>query len=311
MRIGILSKSAWLFPNFGPFGIQNKALLFELKQISDVSEALKLEHTVFALPFAYLGLWTAAGGNPGWSTVGWVTLAMVGARTAGMALNRLMDLPLDRLNPRTKNWPVPAGRVKPPLLWGLAGLATAIFLFSAARLNPLCLLLSPLSLLLLLFYPAMKRFTWGCHFWLGLVLGAAPAAGWLAVTGRWETPILPLVLGVAFWAAGFDILYALLDLDFDRRHGVYSIPQRFGLRKALWISRLCHTLSAMGFAGFGVLSGLGIWFWAGWLALAGLLLYEHRLVNPGRLDRINKAFFAVNGWISVSFFLFTLLDLKL
>ncbi len=278
---------------------------------ADVAEALKLEHTVFALPFAYLGLWTAAAGSPAWSTVGWVTLAMVAARTAGMALNRLIDLPLDRLNPRTKNWPVPAGRVKPPVLWGLAAAATALFLFSAARLNPLCLRLAPVALILLVGYPATKRFTWGCHFWLGLVLGAAPAAGWLAVTGYWEINILPLALGVAFWTAGFDILYALLDLDFDRRHGVYSIPQRFGPRKALWISRLCHTLSAMGFAGFGLLSGFGVWFWAGWGVLAGLLGYEQWLVGPGRLERINKAFFTVNGWISVSFFLFTLLDLKL
>ncbi len=279
--------------------------------IRDFVEALKLEHTIFALPFAYVGLWTAAGGNPAWGTVGWVTLAMIGARTAGMALNRLIDLPLDRLNPRTKNWPVPAGRVKPPLLWGLAGLATALFLFSAARLNPLCLRLAPGALVLLVGYPITKRFTWGCHFWLGLVLGAAPAAGWLAVTGYWELPILPLVVGVAFWAAGFDILYALLDLDFDRRHGVYSIPQRFGLRKALWISRLCHALSLLGFAAFGSFAWLGAWFWGGWALLGGLLLYEQILVGPGRLDRINKAFFTVNGWISISFFVFTLLDLKL
>jgi 4-hydroxybenzoate polyprenyltransferase len=277
---------------------------------TDLVEALKLEHTILALPFAYLGLWTAAGGNPAWATVGWVTLAMVGARTAGMALNRLMDLPLDRLNPRTKSWPVPAGRVKPALLRVFVLIGSALLFFSASQLNLLCLLLSPLLLLLLLFYPATKRFTWGCHFWLGLVLGAAPAAGWLAVTGRWEVNILPLVLGVAFWVAGFDILYALLDLDFDRRHGVYSIPQRFGLGKALWISRLCHTLSIVGFAGFGILLKLGIWFWAGWLVMAGLLLYEHRLVGPGRLDKINKAFFTVNGWISVSFFLLVWLDLK-
>ena len=212
---------------------------------AEIAEALKLEHTVFALPFAYIGFAVAWSGGPPFPWLGkflWVTLAMVAARTAGMALNRLIDLPIDRLNPRTKNWPVPAGRVKPPLLWGLAGLATVLFLFSAARLNPLCLRLTPVALILLAGYPLTKRFTWACHFWLGLVLGAAPAAGWLAVTGRWELPLLPLVLGVAFWTAGFDILYALLDLDFDRRHGVYSIPQRFGLPKALWISRLCHTL---------------------------------------------------------------------
>ena len=282
-----------------------------MARIRDLVEALKLEHTIFALPFAYIGFAVAWTGGPWLGKFIWVTLAMVAARTAGMALNRLIDLPIDRMNPRTKNWPVPAGRVKPALLVLLAGLSTAIFLFSAARLNPLCLKLTPVAMILLAGYPFTKRFTWGCHFWLGLVLGAAPAAGWLAVTGQWDRAILPLTLGVAFWTAGFDILYALLDLDFDRRHGVYSIPQRFGLQKALWISRLCHTLSAVGFAVFGHFSGLGIWFWVGWSVLAGLLWYEHRLVVPGRLDRINKAFFTVNGWISVSLFLFTLLDLKL
>ena len=283
----------------------------ELTRFRDIVEALKLEHTVFALPFAYLGAWAAAGGSPRWATVAWVTLAMVGGRTAGMALNRLIDLPIDRMNPRTKHWAVPAGRVKVWQLDLLAGAGAGALFFSAYRLNPLCFRLSPLALFLLVLYPYTKRFTWACHFWLGLVLGAAPAAGWLAVTGQWDRAIFPLTLGVAFWTAGFDILYALLDLDFDRRHGVYSIPQRFGLQKALWISRLCHTLSAVGFAVFGHFSGLGIWFWVGWSVLAGLLWYEHRLVVPGRLDRINKAFFTVNGWISVSLFLFTLLDLKL
>lgn len=281
-----------------------------VKRLRDIVEALKLEHTLFALPFAYLGAWTAAGGNPAWATVGWVTLAMVGGRTAGMALNRLIDLPMDRANPRTKHWPVPAGRVKTWQLDLLAGAGAVALFFSAYRLNPLCFRLSPFALLLLVLYPYTKRFTWGCHFWLGLVLGAAPAAGWLAVTARWEPPLLPLMAGVLLWAAGFDILYALLDLDFDRRHGVYSIPQRFGLKRALWASRLCHFLSVLSFVAFGISIQGGMWYWAGLALMAGLLLYEHRLVGPGRLDKINKAFFTVNGWISVSFFLFTLLDLK-
>lgn len=279
--------------------------------IRDVIEALKLEHTIFALPFAYLGLWAAAGGSPAWSAVGWVTLAMAGARTAGMALNRLMDLPLDRLNPRTKNWPVSAGRVKPALLRVFALIGSALLFFSASHLNRLCLLLSPLSLLLLLFYPVTKRFTWACHFWLGLVLGAAPAAGWLAVTGHWEGPILPLLFGVLFWAAGFDILYALLDLEFDRAHRVRSIPQRFGTERALAISSGCHIAAVLAFTGFGFLFRGGAAFWTGLAVMAALLAYEHALVRPNRLERINKAFFTVNGWISVSFFLFAWLDLRL
>lgn len=281
--------------------------------IAEVADALKLEHTIFALPFAYIGFsvaWSRLPPASWFEKFLWVTAAMVAARTAGMALNRLIDLPIDRLNPRTKDWPVPAGRVKPAVLIALTLAAAAIFFFSASRLNPLCLKLSPIAFGLMVLYPQLKRFTWACHFGLGWVLACAPVGGWLAVSGRWELPLLPLFLGVLLWVAGFDILYALLDLDFDRRHGVYSIPQRFGLRKAVWISRLCHILSVIGFAAFGVLLHLGAWFWAGWWVMAALLWYEHRLVRADRLDRINKAFFTVNGWISVSFFLFTLLDLK-
>lgn len=281
-----------------------------MSRVREVAEALKLEHTIFALPFAYLGVWTAAQGNPGWSVVGWVTLAMVGARTVGMAINRLVDLPLDRLNPRTKSWPVPAGKVRPSLLSVLTVAALAFFFFSAAKLNQLCLVLSPIALILLVTYPYLKRFTWACHFWLGMVLACAPAAGWLAVTGRWDPRVLPLAVGVLFWVTGFDILYALLDLDFDRAHGVYSIPQRFGLRPALGLSSVCHLLALIGFGWFGVQVAFGAWFWIGWTAVAALLLTEHLLVAPARLDRINKAFFTINGWVSVSFFLFTLLDLK-
>ena len=281
-----------------------------MAKLSDIVDALKLEHTIFALPFAYLGLWVASHGNPDWVVVWWVTLAMVGARTCGMAVNRLVDLPLDRLNPRTRNWPVPAGRVKTGQLAAIAAAAGLLFFYSASRLNPLCLDLAPLALLLLILYPYLKRFTWACHFGLGAVLGAAPIGGWLAVTGRWQPAVLPLSLGVLFWAAGFDILYALLDLDFDRAHGVYSIPKRFGLKTALPISRVCHLLAVFSFGWFGLTVGQGGWFWLGLSVVAGLLLYEHSLVSPTKLSRINKAFFTVNGWVSVSFFLFTLLDLK-
>ncbi len=282
-----------------------------MSKLTDVIEALKLEHTIFALPFAYLGVWVAARGEPAWSVVGWVTLAMVGARSTGMAVNRLVDLPLDRLNPRTKQGPVPAGRVKVPFLTGIAAVAAGLFFLAASQLNLLCLKLAPGALFLLLFYPYTKRFTWACHFWLGAVLGAAPVGGWLAVTGRWEPAVLPLFFGVLVWVAGFDILYALLDLDFDRRQGVYSIPQRFGLETALTTSRLCHCLAVLSLGWFGFRAGLGSLFWIGMVLVAVLLGYEHRLVSPTRLDRINKAFFTVNGWVSVSFFLFTLLDLKI
>ncbi len=279
--------------------------------LKEIVEALKLEHTIFALPFAYLGLWVAAGGDPSWAVVGWVTLAMVGARTAGMSLNRLIDLPLDRLNPRTRNWPVPAGRVSVPQLLSIAAVAAAIFFFCASRLNPLCLRLSPWVLVIMAIYPTLKRLTWACHFGLGLVLAGAPVGGWLAVTGYWEPTVLPLAAGVFFWVAGFDILYALLDLDFDRAYGVYSIPQHFGLQRALATSTLCHALAILSFIWFGWITGQGRWFWIGCALVAAFIIYEHKLVSPGRLDRVNRAFFTVNGWVSVSLFLFTLLDLKM
>ncbi len=278
--------------------------------IRDIVEALKLEHTLFALPFAYLGVWAAAGGRPAWSTIGWVTLAMAAARSAGMAANRLIDRPIDRLNPRTKNWPVSAGRVKPVTLTAIIFVGAGLLVLSASRLNQLCLWLAPWALALMFFYPVTKRFTWTCHFWLGLVLAAAPAAGWLAVTGAWSQELIPLAAGVLFWVAGFDILYALLDLEFDRRHGVHSIPQRFGIGRALAISRACHIAAVLGFAGFGILVHGGFWYWAAVAVMAALLAYEHSLVQPDRLDRINKAFFTVNGWISISFFLLAWLDLK-
>ncbi len=281
-----------------------------MAKISDIVEALKLEHTIFALPFAYVGLWVAAGGSPAWGTVGWVTLAMVGARTAGMSINRLLDRSIDRLNPRTLNWPTSTGRVKGPVLFLIAVAGAFVLLLAAGRLNPLCFKLSPVAVFLLAVYPCLKRFTWACHFGLGMVLGSAPVGGWLAVTGRWDPAVLPLFFGVLFWVAGFDILYALLDLDFDRRHGVYSIPQRFGLHGALTASRLCHIATVLCFSRFGFQAGQGLWFWVGLAIVAGLLFYEHQLVGPSRLDRINKAFFTVNGWISVSFFLFTWIGLK-
>ena len=284
------------------------AVLFN--RLKDLSEALKLEHTVFALPFAYLALWVAAQGTPTGSVVVWATLAAVAARTAGMSFNRLIDLPLDRMNPRTQNWPVASGRIPPGFLTGLAILAAGLFFFSASQLNPLCLKLAPWALLLLLIYPMTKRWTWSCHFWLGGVLALAPLGGWLAVTGQWAWEVLPLSCGVLFWVAGFDLLYALLDLDFDREHSVYSFPKRFGLKSTLILSALCHFIAIGCFAWFGVLSARGVWFWLGWVGVAGLLVQEHCLVTPQRLDRINKAFFTVNGWVSVSLFLLTLLDLK-
>ncbi|MBI4227459.1 MAG: UbiA family prenyltransferase [Candidatus Omnitrophica bacterium] len=279
-------------------------------KLRDVAEALKLPHTIFALPFAYLGGWAAANGFPGWQWFGWVTLAMVGARTAGMAWNRLLDLPFDRLNPRTASWPTAAGRVTPPILLALALAATALFLYSAARLNPLCLRLTPVALAGLTLYPFLKRFTWACHFGLGLVLGMAPVGGWLAVTGAWDPRPLWLLAAVALWVAGFDIVYSALDIDFDRAHRLYSIPQRFGIVSALRAARVGHAGMVIVLGAFGVATHRAGLFWLGWLAVAILLHYEHQLVSPSDLRRVNQAFFVINGWVSALLLVTTALDCR-
>lgn len=277
-------------------------------RVADLAEALKLPHTIFALPFAYAGSWAAAGGFPGWRVLSWVTWACVGARTAGMAWNRLLDRPFDRLNPRTADWPVSQGRVTLPQLAGLAAAATVLFLYSASRLNPLCLQLAPIALAGLALYPVLKRWTWCCHAGVGLVLGMAPAGGWLAVTGSWDARVWWLAGAVALWVAGFDILYATLDVDFDRAHQLYSVPQRFGVAAALRIARWCHAGTVLLLGAFGLATGRAVVYWLGWCAVAILLDYEHRLVSPTDLTRVNQAFFAVNGWVSMLLLLVTILD---
>lgn len=279
-------------------------------RVRDVAEALKLQHTVFALPFAYLGSWVAAAGFPGWRLLGWVTLAMVGARTAGMAWNRLLDLPFDRANPRTAGWPTSLGKVTPRQLTLLALAATALFLYSALRLNPLCLRLAPIALAGLTLYPLLKRFTWACHWGLGAVLGMAPVGGWLAVTGVWDPRVLWLMAAVALWVAGFDILYATLDVDFDRSNRLYSVPQRFGVDFALRIARGCHGGMVVALGAFGIATARGLLYWLGYLAAAALLHYEHRLVSPTDLTRVNRAFFVINGWVSVGLLAITIADCR-
>jgi len=277
-------------------------------RLRDLAEALKLPHTIFALPFAYVGGWVAAEGFPGWRVLSWVTLAMVGARTAGMAWNRILDLPFDRLNPRTAGWPVSQGRVTPPLLALLALVATALFLYSAGRLNLLCLRLAPIALVALALYPMLKRFTWGCHWGLGIVLGMAPVGGWLAVTGQWDPRALVLAGAVTLWVAGFDILYGTLDLDFDRAHRLYSVPQRFGIGPALGVARWCHAGAVVLLGVFGMATQRMSAYWVGWLGVSALLLYEHWLVSPTDLRRVHQAFFTVNGWVSGGLLVATVID---
>ncbi|BCW92301.1 MAG: 4-hydroxybenzoate octaprenyltransferase [Thermoanaerobaculum sp.] len=277
--------------------------------VANLSELVVFPHTVFALPFAFIGVLEAASGWPSGRVVFWVLVAMVGARTAAMAFNRLADLPFDAANPRTAGRPLPSGRLRPVHAWALVLAGAGALVVAAWQLNPLCLALSPLALAWVLGYSYTKRFTALSHLWLGLGLAMAPVGGWLAVTGKFALPPVVLAAAVAFWVAGFDVLYSLQDVEFDRRVGLYSLPARWGVAKALWASRVFHGLAALGFAAFAVLVHARLW---GSLAVAlawSLLLVQHLLVGNGRLERINAAFFTANGVLSLSMLVLFSLDI--
>jgi 4-hydroxybenzoate polyprenyltransferase len=266
-------------------------------------DAIKFEHTVFALPFAYVAMVLAANGWPGWHTVIWVTLAMAGARTLAMSVNRLADRFIDAANPRTAKRHLPTGLLKPAQVTAAAVLSGGLLLLSAWMLNPLCLVLSPLAVLFLVGYSYTKRFTWLSHWILGFTDGIAAAGGWIAVRGGFDPPVYILWFALTVWIAGFDLIYACQDVEFDRRHGLHSVPARFGILAALTVARLCHLLTIAAFALLGWTMGLGLLFWLGVLVVAGLLVYEHSLVSPGDLSRLDVAFFNVNGYIAVILFL--------
>ncbi len=272
---------------------------------------IKIEHSVFALPFALVGMMYAANGFPGWKVFGFIVLAMVSARSAAMAWNRIADKKIDAINPRTNMRAIPAGLISSnkATLFFLA--SCALFFLSAWQLNPLTLYLAPVALFVLIFYSYTKRFTFFCHFWLGFSLGIAPAAAWVAVTGHFEWTPLFLIFGVMFWTAGFDILYALQDDEFDQVHKLKSIPAQFGRRKAIAISRISHTLAIL----FLILSGVwikaGIAYFFGCAFAALMLTYEQSMVKENDLSKLNMAFFTLNGYVSVGFFLFALTDIIL
>jgi 4-hydroxybenzoate polyprenyltransferase len=268
-------------------------------KLRHVVDAIKFEHTVFALPFAYIAMVLAARGWPGWWTVGWVTAAMVGARTCAMATNRVVDRGIDARNPRTAGRHLPRGVLGAGEMKLLAAAGAALMFVSAAMLNWLCLVLSPLALVFLVGYSYTKRFTWTSHWILGFTDGIAAAGGWIAVTGAFDSPALVLWLALTVWIAGFDVIYACQDVAFDRAHGLHSVPARFGIPAALTIARVNHLLTAGALALLGVLTGLGAVYWIGWVAVVGLLIYEHSLVSARDLSRLDMAFFNVNGYIAV------------
>jgi 4-hydroxybenzoate polyprenyltransferase len=274
-------------------------------------EMIKWEHSVFALPFALCGAMLAAAGWPTAHQLIWIVVAMVAARSAAMAFNRLVDVSLDAANPRTRARALPAGHLSAAFVATFVVIASAIFVFAASQLNRLALWLSPVALAVLLLYSYTKRFTRWSHLVLGFALGMAPAAAWIAVRGSLDARILLLTAAVTFWVGGFDVLYACQDLDFDRQTGLHSIPRFFGIRAALWVARGFHLVMV------GLLIALLIVFALGKLAVCGvlvvilLLLYEHSLVKPDDLSKLNAAFFTMNGVISVLFFCFIAGDLLL
>ena len=279
-------------------------------------EMIKIEHSIFALPFAMIGMmWGSLSLNktawPGWWLFGWIVVAMVSCRSAAMAFNRIADRQIDAENPRTKMRAIPAGMLKLKQVNLFFYASCVIFILAAAMLNPLSLALSPVALGVTLFYSMTKRFTVLCHFVLGLSLGIAPAAAWIATTGRLEWSIVPITLAIIFWTSGFDIIYALQDDDFDRDHRLHSLPARLGKKRALLISRLCHALAVGSLALGGYMVHAGPIYFAGVVGAAGLLTYEQSLVKPTDLSRVNIAFFTLNGFVSLGVFAFALADIVL
>ncbi len=272
-------------------------------------ELVKFEHTVFALPFAYMGMILPRKAWPGWPVFFWVTFAMVGARTAGMTLNRLIDVKIDAGNPRTRTRALVTGELKLATAWAIAAAALAVFFFSAYRLNPLCFKLAPIALVLLVGYHYVKRFSFLCHWTLGAVLAIAPLGGWLAVTGVFSWKPLLLSAAVMFWVAGFDILYSLQDLASDREQKLHSVPVKYGVKRAMRISEYCHWATVAFLALLGIAMPMGLLYWAGVVLTAALLKFEHTLLGEGDLSRINTVFFTINGWIGVLLLVFTFLDL--
>ncbi len=277
-------------------------------KIKIILEMIKFEHTLFALPFAFTGALLAARGIPPGRTILWIIVAMVGARSAAMGFNRWADRKIDAENPRTKDRALPKGLVTPAQVIAFTVVSSAVLIFAASMLNPLSFCLSPVALAIVFFYSYTKRFTFLSHAFLGLGISGAPLGAWIAVTGKLEMPAVVLGLAVLFWLLGFDVLYALQDLEFDRGKGLHSIPQRFGIRRSLWISRASHAVTMVALFWLAWLLSLGWFYIAGVFVSLCLMLYEHTLVREDDLSKLNFAFFNMNANISIAIFCFTLLD---
>jgi len=274
-------------------------------------EMIKWEHSIFALPFALCGAMLAAGGVPAWHQLAWIIVAMVSARSAAMAFNRLADASLDAANPRTAIRALPAGLLTTSFVSAFVLVSCGIFILAASQLNRLTLILSPVALAIVLSYSYSKRFTRWSHFFLGFALGIAPAAAWIAVRGSLDLRILLLTAAVTFWVGGFDVIYACQDHDFDRSYGLHSLPRHLGIKTALALARLFHLMMLGLLVALVIVFGLGKLAVLGVIAVTALLLYEHALVRHDDLSKLNAAFFTMNGVISVVFFVFVASDLLL
>ncbi|HIC92424.1 MAG TPA: 4-hydroxybenzoate octaprenyltransferase [Syntrophaceae bacterium] len=280
-----------------------------IRKVILILEMIKFEHTIFALPFAFMGAILARHEIPSLNKVLWILMAMVGARSAAMASNRLIDAQLDAQNPRTQMRALPQGLISKKTVKAFIATSSILFFVSAYKLNRLAFYLSPLALIIVLLYPYTKRFTWACHIYLGLCLGMAPVGGWIAISGTLEPLPLLLGLGVIFWVAGFDILYAALDYEFDKKVGIYSLPVHVGMRKALWISSFLHFITFLCFLLIGYWAHLGKAYFYGMGVIFLILIVEHAIISPSDLSRVNHSFFTFNGIISVLLLVVTVMGL--
>ncbi len=270
-----------------------------LRRLFVILEMIKFEHTLFAMPFALTAALVAAGGLPEWRQLGWLVVAMVGARSSAMTFNRIIDLEYDRRNPRTSGRALPSGLVSLSQAWVFTLITAGLLVLAAAMLNPLALFLSPVALLIVWGYSFTKRFTRFSHLVLGLALGIAPSAAWIALTGTLPLPPVALTLAVLCWTAGFDIIYAGQDVEFDRQSGLHSLPAKIGLGPALTVSSLLHLIAFVLLIAFGVLAGLHWGYGLALIPVGALLVYQHRVIGPHDMSRVNAAFFTANGVISV------------
>lgn len=278
-------------------------------RILEYFELIKFEHTIFALPFALSGMLLASVAEfPPLMTVVWVLFAMVGGRTAAMALNRLIDADIDKKNPRTSDRAIPAGRIKKIYVFILTIISFGIMIFAVWHLPLICRQLLPFAILILAVYSFTKRFTCFSHFVLGGALGAAAGGGWLAVSGSFSLPVVLWGLAVVFWVAGFDTIYAIQDIDFDIENGLFSLPALLGTEKSLLASKIFHLFTTLFLVLLGLIHTVGLFYWIGIIFVFIMLIYEHSLIKKDNLSNINAAFFNVNGYVSIGIFIFILLD---